>query len=77
MEFNIATTWDGQSLNHKAVKIVLSTATNGRDLNIHVEAPFFNNPPNPGGPVGQPFPQLWDYEGIYMSMQVFKYLYDI
>lgn len=28
-----------------------------------VDAPFFNDPPSPGGIPGKPFPGLWDYEG--------------
>ena len=30
-----------------------------------MNAPFFNDPPNPGGPAGEPFPGLWEYEGNY------------
>jgi hypothetical protein len=33
-----------------------------------MNAPFFNDPPNPGGPAGEPFPGLWEYEGKTSSL---------
>lgn len=64
MEFSITTTWDSRPIDHPPVKIRLSRHVGGNDVNIHVSAPFFNNPPNPGGPAGQPFPQLYNYEVV-------------
>lgn len=63
MEFNITTTWDGDAVDHAPVKINLKASDVGNDLVIEVEAPFFNDPAKPGGEVGKPFQQLWDYEG--------------
>ena len=57
----ITKTWNGASVKHLPVRIVLEKATGG--LNIRVNAPFFNDPGNPGGQPGQPFDGLWDYEG--------------
>ncbi|XP_033743396.1 UPF0462 protein C4orf33 homolog [Pecten maximus] len=64
MEFSITTTWDSQPVDHPPVKITLSRHVGGNDVNIHVDAPFFNDPPNPGGPAGQPFPKLYNYEVV-------------
>ncbi|XP_060078532.1 UPF0462 protein C4orf33 homolog [Ylistrum balloti] len=64
MEFSIATTWDSQPVDHTPVKITLSRHVGGNDVNIHVDAPFFNDPPNPGGTAGQPFPKLYNYEVV-------------
>lgn len=64
MEFSITTTWDSRPIDHAPIKITLSRYSVADELNIHVEAPFFNDPPNPGGTPGQPFPHLYDYEVV-------------
>lgn len=64
MEFCIKTTWDSLPVDHKPVKIRFSPGEDG--LIMQVTAPFFNDPPAPAGPPGQPFPGLWDYEGMFI-----------
>ena len=32
-------------------------------VEMNITAPFFNDPPPPGGVPGQPYYGLWDYEG--------------
>ena len=61
MDFLVEKQWDGQSTGHGPVKITLNAVAQGVIVNI--DAPFFNDPPNPGGPPGQPFQKLGDYEG--------------
>ncbi|XP_048778108.2 UPF0462 protein C4orf33 homolog [Ostrea edulis] len=56
----ITKTWNNLDVNHPPVRLVLAKATGG--LEIRVNAPFFNDPSNPGGQPGQPFNGLWDYE---------------
>ncbi|XP_073699132.1 UPF0462 protein C4orf33 homolog isoform X1 [Garra rufa] len=62
MEFQIKDTWDSLPLDHKPVKIRFSPGEDG--LLMQVNAPFFNDPPAPAGPPGEPFPGLWDYEVV-------------
>lgn len=62
MNFNITKTWNGSNIDHPPVQLAFLTAENG--LNMRVESTFFNDPGNPGGEPGQPFQNLWDYEGI-------------
>ena len=59
--YTINTTWDGQSINHDPVNITLTS--DGGDVRVNIEAPFFNDPTDPGGKPGQPFDKLWLYEG--------------
>ena len=48
--------------NHK-LNVYLGPHVGNKDheIIVEVDAPFFNDPPNPGGKPGEPFPQLWDY----------------
>ncbi|XP_058629598.1 UPF0462 protein C4orf33 homolog isoform X2 [Onychostoma macrolepis] len=62
MEFHIKRTWDSLPAAHKPVKIRFSPGEDG--LLMQVTAPFFNDPPAPAGPPGEPFPGLWDYEVV-------------
>jgi len=64
MEFYIRHTWDSVPVDHKPVKIRFSPGEEG--LLMQVTAPFFNDPPAPAGPPGEPFPGLWDYEGMFI-----------
>ncbi len=64
MEFQIKRTWDSLPVAHKPVKIRFSPGEDG--LLMQVTAPFFNDPPAPAGPPGEPFPGLWDYEGKFI-----------
>jgi hypothetical protein len=61
LNYIISTTWDGHSLGPDTVKFTLSPSSDG-GLLIKVAAPFYNSPPKPDGPAGQPFPGLWNYE---------------
>ncbi|KAM9399069.1 UPF0462 protein C4orf33 homolog isoform 1-T1 [Salvelinus alpinus] len=62
MEFVISTTWDSLPVDHDPVKVTFSPGDGG--MKMQVSAPFFNNPPGPSGPPGQPFPGLWNYEVV-------------
>lgn len=64
MKFNINHTWDSLPVDHAPVKIRFSPGEDG--LLMQVTAPFFNDPPAPAGPPGEPFPGLWDYEGKFI-----------
>ncbi|KAK7489883.1 hypothetical protein BaRGS_00018905 [Batillaria attramentaria] len=61
-EFAIKTTWDNSPVNHDAVRITLSADPKG--CRIDVVAPFFDSPPAPSVPAGQPCPELWEYEVV-------------
>ncbi|XP_059174841.1 UPF0462 protein C4orf33 homolog isoform X2 [Physella acuta] len=63
MNFAIRTTWNGNCVKHEPVKISLAPAADG-GMVIKILAPFFNSPPKPDGPPGQPFPGLWNYEVV-------------
>ncbi|KAG9480139.1 hypothetical protein GDO78_011908 [Eleutherodactylus coqui] len=63
MEFTIQNEWNGAPIAHEPVTICLKPAPGG--LQMDVSAPFFNDPPAPSGPVGEPFQALWDYEGLH------------
>ncbi|XDV14719.1 hypothetical protein PO909_014921 [Leuciscus waleckii] len=52
MEFHIRHTWDSLPVHRE------------EGLLMQVNAPFFNDPPAPAGPPGEPFPGLWDYEVV-------------
>lgn len=67
MEFRICKTWNGSEIDHTPVVISLSAA-DGKGLQVNVKAPFFNSPPAPNSPAGQPCDRLWDYEGNIPSL---------
>jgi len=62
MEFKITKTWDGLEIDHAPIVISLQYEEL-RGLRVKVQAPFFNSPPAPDSPSGQPCDRLWDYEG--------------
>lgn len=62
MEFSIENTWDSSPVGHDPTRIIFSPGQGG--LKMEVIGPFFNDPAGPAGPVGQPFPGLWDYEVV-------------
>ncbi len=68
MEFLISTEWDGAVLDHDPATITLTSHPEG--VKMLVEAVFFDDPSNPGGTPGEPFPGLWDYEGLYSHVQL-------
>ncbi|CAC5383332.1 unnamed protein product [Mytilus coruscus] len=61
LKFKINTTWNSRLVDHDPVIISLDR-DRCKNVIINVDAPFFNDPANPGGAPGQPFPGLWDYE---------------
>lgn len=75
MEFRISKTWNGSEIDHAPIFICLS-AGEGKGLRVDVKAPFFNSPPAPNSPAGQPCDRLWDYEGkddIFQLYSVARY----
>lgn len=79
MTFSINTTWDGNPINHRPITLTLEP-DRSRNLIISVEGHFFNDPKNPGGLPGQPFPGLWDYEGkaeILIFLPTFRNLFQL
>ncbi|XP_064084860.1 uncharacterized protein LOC135200292 isoform X1 [Macrobrachium nipponense] len=64
LEFNITTTWNGGDIKHDPIQLVLTGSPDGEYLDLAIEAPFFNDPPAPPGPAGQPFYGLWNYEVV-------------
>jgi len=67
LELTILTTWDGRPVEHRPVEIELKPL-NGSTFEMNVEAPFFNDPPNPGGEAGQPFHGLWEFEVVELFL---------
>ena len=63
--YEITRTWNDLPTNHSVIQFTLVSHEEG--VKILMKAPFFNDPPNPGGPPGEPFPGLWDYEGIQIN----------
>ena len=61
-EFKIEKTWDNKPINHEPVTVKLIEGDN--DLIIHIEAPFFDDPPPEGAKAGEAFYKLWDYEVV-------------
>ncbi|XP_063776421.1 UPF0462 protein C4orf33 homolog isoform X3 [Pseudophryne corroboree] len=62
MEFRIEHEWNSTPVSHDPVTICLKPSHGG--LHMDVIAPFFNDPPAPSGPAGEPFDGLWDYEVV-------------
>ena len=61
LEYKITQQWNSKSTGHDPVTLTLTPETDG--VLLEIQAPFFNDPSDPGGPQGQAFPELWDYEG--------------
>jgi hypothetical protein len=70
LEYSIQTTWNDKQVDHDPVNITLE-AFDDVSFKMSVRAPFFNDPPNPGGQVGQPFFGLWEFEGLFIQL-IFK-----
>jgi len=68
MEVSITKTWDGLPIDHEPVTIRLERHSGDQSLQMIVKSPFFNDPANPGGAVGQPFLGLWDYEVVELFL---------
>lgn len=64
-EYRILTTWDNRTIDHLDQPVVIRLERHDESaFKISVDAPFFNDPPNPNGTVGEPFFTLWDYEVV-------------
>ncbi|XP_057367567.1 uncharacterized protein LOC130688592 [Daphnia carinata] len=64
-EYRIVTTWDNRTIDHQDRPVVIRLERHDMSaFKISVDAPFFNDPPNPNGTVGEPFFTLWDYEVV-------------
>merc|ERR1719150_3565370 len=61
-KFSIATTWDGQPVDHESVELTLEG--DGEDLVIRISAPFFGDPAPEGGKAGEAFFKLWEHEVV-------------
>ncbi|XP_073497767.1 UPF0462 protein C4orf33 homolog [Phyllobates terribilis] len=75
MEFTIEHEWNSARVPHEPVKVRLQPAPEG--LQMEVSAPFFNDPPAPQGPAGEPFNALWDYEvleAFFLNSEKEQYL---
>ncbi|XP_069834705.1 UPF0462 protein C4orf33 homolog isoform X3 [Dendropsophus ebraccatus] len=75
MEFSIQYEWNSAPISHDPVTICLKPTPEG--LQMEVSAPFFNDPPAPLGPAGEPFQALWDHEVIeafFLNSETEQYL---
>ncbi|CAC5383333.1 unnamed protein product [Mytilus coruscus] len=57
MTFNISTIWNGRPIDHDPAIISLDR-DRCNNVIMTVDAPFFNDPANPGSTLGQPLPGL-------------------
>lgn len=62
--FTIGLTWDGKRLEHRPANISLAPVTGTEEVRLSVSAPFYDDPPPPGGLPGQAYFGLWDYEVV-------------
>lgn len=60
--FSIATTWNGEPVNHSPVELKVSSK-NETSVRVDVAGPLFNDPGPPPVTSGSPCPELWEYEG--------------
>jgi len=63
IRYKINTSWDGKKITHPPVTLTLKAKADC--LHLHIEAPFFNDPP-PNVPAGRALWKLWEYEGMYI-----------
>ncbi|KAL3880799.1 hypothetical protein ACJMK2_033009 [Sinanodonta woodiana] len=61
--YTITKTWDNRDTGHAPIHLTLQR-TDVHHVQLTISAPYFNDPPNPGGTPGKPFQQLWDYEVV-------------
>ncbi|XP_054723145.1 UPF0462 protein C4orf33 homolog [Uloborus diversus] len=62
LEFSVTKTWDNQPLDHDPV--ILRLRSDGDDVVLDLEAPFFGDPEPPDQEPGSPFVKLWNYEVV-------------
>ncbi len=65
LTFEITQQWDGSPTGHDPIMVTLSNSIKPDFITMEVNAPFFNDPGNPGGEPGKPFDKLWEYEGWF------------
>lgn len=63
LHFEIKSTWNDFSIDHPSTHLTLSSDVD-HGMVIEINAPFFNDPPNPGGQPGLPFQGLWEHEVV-------------
>lgn len=66
MDLHINYKWNREKVDHDPVVITLQDTPLG--MKVIMKAPFFNDPPNPGGTQGASFDKLWNYEGCLLSI---------
>ena len=65
-EFTIKTEWDGTPYTKESpVKVKMDGV--GEFVRIQVDAPLYNDTSPPKGQKGLPYPNLFNYEGMYSS----------
>nr|XP_039264783.1 UPF0462 protein C4orf33 homolog [Styela clava] len=62
MDLHISTDWKGNKFDHDLIHFSLGNEESG--LVVNINAPFFNDPKNPGGNRGEPFDELWEFEVV-------------
>lgn len=60
--FSVDSLWNGDPINHDPVEFHVS-APDRNTIKVDVSGPLFNDPLQPPGPPGHPFPELWEFEG--------------
>lgn len=67
MDMKIRKQWDSTDIDHAPVEIKLDWNKGDDFLTLHFNGPFFDDPKAPTGKAGEPFPELWEYEGKFIS----------
>ena len=75
MEYVINTEWDSKPIKHHPTKIVFTYKVNNNFVAAEVYAKFFNDPSAPNGHPGDPFPRLYDYEGMLLVSNLVYLIY--
>jgi len=61
-EFLVGLSWDGKQTVERPA--VIHFRPMGEDLEMVIEAPFYDDPAPPGGQPGKPYFKLWEYEVV-------------
>lgn len=64
MNFQIRSTWDGETIDHLPIELNLKSSETG--LTVNVRAPFFDDPPPEQETESSDgaFDRLWDFEVV-------------
>ena len=65
LQYNITKQWEGDEINHRATEVTLSWNEGDDFLTAVFTGRFFHDPAPPHGTPGEPFPELWNYEGMH------------